>query len=176
MNVSFWWPANAGVSMCRSPWENITYEFIFVFPAILSSLAHFTYIVVEIGGKWLYSCCFVGMLLPGFAKNRSRRVLPINLFSMCFIWVQVVQPYYSTNTHLVRILILFHQWSNFPMVDNLSIVVHALPMHILTSLSVDEILLPRYMNWSTNFRVFQFYEEMIPSWLKDSNSILSEFA
>ena len=37
------------------------------------------------------------------------------------------------------------------MVDNLSIAVHALPMHMLTFLSVNETLLPRYMNWSTNF-------------------------
>ena len=34
---------------------------------------------------------------------------------------------------------------------NLSIAVHALLMHILASLSVDEILLLRYINWFTNF-------------------------
>ena len=32
-------------------------------------------------------------------------------------------------------------------------VVHAFPISILTSLLVDEILLPRFMNWSTNFKV-----------------------
>ena len=31
---------------------------------------------------------------------------------------------------------------------------------------VDEILLPRNINWSTNFRVFPFNEKMAPSWLK----------
>ena len=44
------------------------------------------------------------------------------------------------------------------MVDCLSIGVHTLPMSMLTSFSVDEILLPKYMNWSTNFRVFTFNE------------------
>ena len=38
------------------------------------------------------------------------------------------------------------------MIDSLSVAVHALPMCMLTSLSVDEILLLRYMNRSTNFR------------------------
>ena len=35
--------------------------------------------------------------------------------------------------------------SDFHMVSNLS-------MHILTSFCVDEILLPEYMKWFTNFR------------------------
>ena len=35
------------------------------------------------------------------------------------------------------------------MIDKL---VYTFSMHILTSLSVDEILLPRYVNLSTNFR------------------------
>ena len=59
------------------------------------------------------------------------------------------------------------------MTDKLSIAVHALPMHMLTLLSVDEILLPRYMNWSTNFRVFPFNEKMVPSWLSLMKSVLS---
>ena len=37
------------------------------------------------------------------------------------------------------------------MIDNLSIVVHACARRMLTSFSVDEILLPTYVNFSTNF-------------------------
>ena len=48
------------------------------------------------------------------------------------------------------------------MVVNLSIVVDALPMYMLTLLSVDEILLPSYINWSTNFRNLPFNEKMAP--------------
>ena len=58
-----------------------------------------------------------------------------------------MQPYSSTdmgtawkNTHL-----FYH------IINNLSIAVHSFPMCILTLLSVDEILLLRYINWSTNF-------------------------
>ena len=42
------------------------------------------------------------------------------------------------------------------------------PMRMWKCLSVDEILLPRYVNWSLN-------EEMVPSWLKHTNSVLSNF-
>ena len=48
------------------------------------------------------------------------------------------------------------------MVVNLSIAVHELHLRMLTSLSVDEILLLRYMNWSTNFRGLILNVEMTP--------------
>ena len=41
---------------------------------------------------------------------------------------------------------------NFYMIDNLSIVINAFARGILISFSVDEMLLPRYVNFSTNFR------------------------
>ena len=41
-----------------------------------------------------------------------------------------------------------------------------LSVHMLTSFSVEEILQPRYMNWSTNVRDLLFKEEMTPMWLK----------
>ena len=53
--------------------------------------------------------------------------------------------------------------SDFHMDVNWSIAVHALPMHIWTSLSVDEILLPKNVKWSTNFRGLPFNAEMAPS-------------
>ena len=52
--------------------------------------------------------------------------------------------------------------SDFHIVSNLSIVAHALPMAMLTLLSVDEILLLRYVNWPTHFRGLQF-NEVVPS-------------
>ena len=52
------------------------------------------------------------------------------------------------------------------MIDNLLISVQIFFMRMLTSLSVDEILLPRYVNWSTNFRGLLFNDEMAPSCFK----------
>ena len=45
---------------------------------------------------------------------------------------------------------------DFHMIDNLSIAVLTFPMLMFSSLSVDEILQPRYMNWSTSFRRLPF--------------------
>ena len=54
----------------------------------------------------------------------------------------------------------------FQMSDNLSIAVHTFASHILTSLSVDETLLPKYLNLSTNFRGPPLRLEMAPFRLK----------
>ena len=61
------------------------------------------------------------------------------------------------------------------MVNNLFIADPALLIHTLTSLSVDEILLPRYMKWSINFRGFPINEERELFSIKYINSFLSEF-
>ena len=60
------------------------------------------------------------------------------------------------------------------MVDNLSIAIYAFPMRMLILLSVDKILLPRYMKWSTNFRGLSFSVELTPFCLKYINFALSE--
>ena len=43
-----------------------------------------------------------------------------------------------------------------------SISVYALLMSILTSLSADEILLPKYMNWTIDFRDLLFKDNFFP--------------
>ena len=53
------------------------------------------------------------------------------------------------------------------MVINPSITEHVLPIHVLTSFSVDEILLMSYMNWSTNFRGLPFNEGMASQLVKE---------
>ena len=40
--------------------------------------------------------------------------------------------------------------SDYDMIDKLPITFHTFTRHMLTSLSVDEILLPKYVNLSTN--------------------------
>ena len=48
------------------------------------------------------------------------------------------------------------------MDDSLSIAAHVYCISMLTSLLVKEILLTRYMNWSTNFRCLIFQVDMAP--------------
>ena len=49
------------------------------------------------------------------------------------------------------------------MIDSLSIVVYTFTYGIMTSLSVDEMLQPRYVNLSTYFRDQPFTVKMVPS-------------
>ena len=58
------------------------------------------------------------------------------------------------------------------MIDNQSITVHAFARYMLISLSVDEILLPRYVNLSTNFRDLPINVQITPSCLKHWNSFI----
>ena len=65
-----------------------------------------------------------------------------------------MQPYSSTDivTAWKNSRLILSGRLDFHIVDNLSEAVHALSMHMLISLSVDEILLLVCRNWSTNFR------------------------
>ena len=52
--------------------------------------------------------------------------------------------------------------SEFRPVVNLLIAVHHLLICTLTLFSVEDILLPKYVNWSNNFRGLTFNEDMAP--------------
>ena len=89
-------------------------------------------------------------------------------------WFQVVQLYGSTDTATSwknSHFILTDRW-DFHIVDNLSVAIHVLPMRIMISLSINEILLPWYAKCFINFRGLLFNEEMALSRLKH---VLSEF-
>ena len=73
---------------------------------------------------------------------------------MCFISVHVVHPYISMDTVTAwkkSCFILLNR-SNFHMINDLSIAFHTFARHMMTLISVDEMLLPRYVNCSTIFR------------------------
>ena len=96
-------------------------------------------------------------------------------FSNHFVTVQVVQLYCITdittaynNSHFLS------ERSDFYLVVKLSIAVHVLSTRMLTSPSVDKILLLSYINWYANFRDLPFNQETVPSWLKYMNFVLSE--
>ena len=83
-----------------------------------------------------------------FMKIQSR------CFPMCFVKIRVVQLCSNNDTATIwkKSRSILSERLDFHMIDNLSIAINAFTMRILTSLSGDEILLPRCVNWSTNFR------------------------
>ena len=70
---------------------------------------------------------------------------------------------------------IFYQTSDFYLVDNQPIVVHPSSMRMLTSLSLDEIILPKYVKILTNFRALSFEDYIVTSRLIHMNLLLSNF-
>ena len=54
------------------------------------------------------------------------------------------------------LILILSDLLDFHMIDNLSIAFHPFAKHMLASLSVDEMLLLRYMNWSIKMKMAPF--------------------
>ena len=94
---------------------------------------------------------FCGVRLPGFIWNSTKK-------SWVITNLQLVQPYSSTITvtSWKNSCFILPERSDCDMIDNLLMAVHTFPMCMLTLLFVDEMMLPKYVNWSTNFRGIPF--------------------
>ena len=133
--------------MCRSLLENVAYEFVLTSSACL---AHLTWMVCVMGGKWLYSCCFTGCCIQDLFKTACN-ILALLPSSFLFLSKHFVRPsgaaiqWYWHNYSLEEFLFYFiRDQISIWLLE--SIVIYAFPMCMLISLSVDVILLPRYMN------------------------------
>ena len=109
-------------------------------------------------------------VLWGAASKTPRSFLlwfSSNFFSICFVGVHAV--------HHNKSRFILSDRSDFYMIGNLSMAGHAFTRHMLTSISIDKILLPEYMNGSTNFTGFLLRVEMAPFCLKHKYSVLFAF-
>ena len=153
MYVSLFWLTNIDMTMCKSPLENITNEFILTSPAYL---IHLIWRVCETESKWQYSCCFVGCCKQDLFKKACRILVYFHFifFFVHFVSINVVQPYSSTDaaTTWKKSCFILSERSDFPMINNWTVAVYAFTKCMLISLSVGEILLLRYVNWSINSR------------------------
>ena len=120
--------------------------------------------------------CYVELQHNYQAKN-ILVLFPLSFFSMRFVSVQMVDPYFSkdTVTEWKKFSFILPDRSDFHMINNRSIAVHAFTRHMLTSPLVDEIFLPRFVNWSNNFRGLSLRVEMTPPCLKHINFVLFAF-
>ena len=131
-----------------------------------------------IGGKWLYND-FVGTD-PRIYSKKDTAFLCCSyqaFFFNRFVRGLGVQPYTITDMTIVWKIFRFilSEISDFYIIDNPSIAVHAFSTRTLTSLSKNEILLPMYMNWFTVFWGLPLKKEIVPSYLIHVNSFLSAF-
>ena len=116
-----------------------------------------SYLVLEKGGKWPYSCCFMWCCFQDLI-NMARSIFvqfSSSFFFIRLVSIQVVHQYSSIDTTDVCKKMRFDlsdKRSDFHLIDNPSIAVHIFTSRILMSFSLDETLLPRYVNLSSNFR------------------------
>ena len=86
--------------------------------------------VLEMGGRWPYSCCYVGCCFPDlFNIARSiLRQLPLSFFSIHFVSVPLVNLYHGIDTTaaLKKLRFISSNRSVFHMTDSLLIAVHDL--------------------------------------------------
>ena len=96
---------------------------------------------------------------------------------MGLVCVHVVHLYSSIDTATVwkKFYFILSDGSDFHIIDAKSIPFHAFAWRIVISLSVDEILLPKYVKLSTNFRRLSLRAEIALSRLKHMFSILIAF-
>ena len=109
-------------------------------------LLRLTWIVFMMGGRWPYSCCYVGCCLQVLLLiTRSILVLlPSSFFSMRLVSIHVVHLHSINMTAAWKKLhFILLVRSDFHMNNSLSIAVHAFASHLLMFVSVDETLLPR---------------------------------
>ena len=111
------------------------------------------WMVYEMGSKWPYSCCFLGSCFQNLFKTAHNILMyGYSLEEISFYFIR----------------------SDFNMINNLSIGFYTFTRCMLISLSVDEMLLPRYVNCSTNFRVLPLIVMMDPLCLKHMYSVLGQ--
>ena len=145
------------------------------------SSAYVLFIFLGWFARWEVDGCTIDVLkvLPRVVQNSTQDPCVVSIkffFSRISVKFQVVEPYRRTDTatpwknspFILSMKLDFHVVGNFAIVD------HALSMSMLTLFSVNEIFLPRYMNWFTNFWRLPFNGEMELYWLKHMDSILSE--
>ena len=68
-------------------------------------LIRLTWIVFVMGGKWLYRCCFVGLLPPGLVQYCSQHscVVVLKLFlQYIYIYIYIYIYYYYYNIYLIK--------------------------------------------------------------------------
>ena len=97
------------------------------------------WMVLVIGGRWPYSCCFAGYCFQDLFTIACNILvqIPVKLFlSIRWVNIHVVRPYsrIDTTTAWNKLRFILSDRPNFYMIDNLSIAAHAFARRILCML------------------------------------------
>ena len=108
---------------------------------------HLIWMVLQMGGWWPYSCCFVGCCFQDLFNIAHSILVQFlsSFFSICLVSIYVVHPYSKIDitTAWKKLHFILSDRFDFHMIQKLLIAVHAFSNHALISFSVDETQLPR---------------------------------
>ena len=113
-----------------------------------------TWMVLEMGSGRTADVLFLFFFVA--SKNCSiQRVAFLYNSHQAFLNAQIMHPFSNTDTAILmnKSSLILSGRSDFHMIDNLPIAIHHIVMRMFTSLSVDEILLSKYVNWSLFLRM-----------------------
>ena len=152
----------------------------FLFQRFSACFIRLTWTVFRIGSRWPYNFCFVEACFQDFFFKTASIILvylPSSFFSMHFVNVHLVHPHISMDTVTAwkKSCFVLSDRSHFGVFDNLSIVFYSFTRRMLTSLSVDEMLVTIYMTWFTKFGGLTLKLE-ITACLKHVKYVLFTFA
>ena len=136
------WSANTGVSMCWSSWGNFAHEFVLTSPAV----PHVFFVFLVEFVRWKVS----GQTAVVSWGASSRICSKWHIAFICSshlassLHISLVSKWCIDSLEEIQIYLIRF---DFYMINTLSITVCTLTRHIWTFLSIDEILLLRYVNW-----------------------------
>ena len=137
---------NTGTLICESSEQSVAFKFILASLEVLRSSYS--------NGSWdrrqVLVHLLLVLLLSGFVQDSVQHscVVPIMPFLYEFRSRQcgISIEYYGSSYSLEDILLFLSDKKDSHMIEKLSKAFHTFTRRILTSRSVDEMLLPRYMN------------------------------
>ena len=132
------------------------HEFIFASPA-MSHMSYLSYLNGLWDGKQVaIQLPFYWVLFSGLL-NTAHRIL-VSFTSSSSLYILLVSMLCMDTAITWRNLFFFSSdWLDFFMINSQSVAFHVYAKCMLTPLSVDEILLLRYVNWSPNFRGLRLF-------------------
>ena len=123
------WLSNTCAFVRRGPLENLAYEFAFTSPAVSHMFVRLIWMVLGMGGKCPYSCCFVGYCFQNLFNIAHSILLQFlsSFFSLRLVGIHVVHPYsrIDMTTAWKKLRFILSDKFDFHMIDNLSIAVYA---------------------------------------------------
>ena len=138
-------------------WESISECRLWVYPHQSRRTPHVLFILLWLFIRWVVdgqkAVALWGISFRNCSKHPIAFLCTSYLaFSQTVLSVSMLCNDITTATAWKKSYFILSLISDFHMIAYLTIAVHTFTWCILTSFSVDEILLPRYVNWSTKFR------------------------